>query len=886
VWDFVRVVLARARSAVSLSRVDDDFQHELASHLELATEENIRRGMAPGEARRQARLRLGGIAQLREDHRALHGWPWLTSFVQDLRHGVRVLRKSPSFTVTAVFTLALGIGANAVVFAALNAIILRPLNVSQPESLYSIHRILDNAANQSYPDYLDLRDRNRSFDGLAAYNLELVGLDTGESSVRAWGVAASGNYFDVLGIQPYLGRLFHGADEHGVNSAPYVVLGYGYWHAHFHDDPGVVGRTVQLDKHPFTIVGVAPREFRGTLLIANPDFYVPIVNQQQLESNNLLDDRGNRNAVWMTLGHLKSGVTPARAAADVNAIWADVVRAYPNNHRPSTFLLARPSLYGEHLGRPMRTFLSALMLLAVLILVAACANLGSLFAARAADRSGEVALRLALGAGRLRILQQLLTEALLVSVAGGALGLWGALLLLRSLQTWQPFPQYPLNIPLTPDVNVYAVAALLALVSGLLFGAVPVRQVLRTDPYAIVKSGSRSIAGRRVIARDLLLVGQVAICAVLVTSSLVAVRGLMRSLQSGFGFEPGNAMLVNTLLDMAGYASDQVPPMQKRMLEAVRTIPGVTSAGLVDRTPLNGDVHNANIFRDSTSDLRPANAAMAAETMKVSPEYLATARTTMLTGRSFTWHDDKDSGPVAVINQEFARRMFGSVADAPGRYFKALDGTRIQVVGVVETGKYETLTEDAMPAVFLPILQFPASDTWLVVRSDALPEQLAATIKGKLRELDPGLPSFIETWDNAMGLPLFPARMATAALGILGVMGALLSVTGIFGMAAYSVSQRLREFGIRLALGAQRIHVLRASLGRPFRLLAYGSVAGLLLGILASRVLAFIVYQATPRDPWVLSGAVLAMSLLGLVATWIPAQRALSLDPLMLLRDD
>ena len=884
--EWLRVAWSRARSAWSMGRVDDDFQKELASHIELATADNIRRGMRPAEARRQARLRLGGVTQLREAHRAWRGWPLLPTLVQDLRYGWRVLRKSPGFTITAVLTLALGIAANAVVFAALNAIVLRPLNVLHPENLYSIHRTLDDASNESYPDYLDLRDRNRSFESLAAYNFELVGFDTGENPARAWGVAASGNYFDLLGIEPRLGRVFHAADEHGLNSAPYVVLGYGYWHVHFHDDPGVVGRTVQLNKHPFTVIGVTPPEFRGTLLIFNPDFYVPIVNQEQLESGNLLNDRGNRNAVFLVMGRLKAGVAPAQASADVNAIWSDLVKAYPNLHRPSTFALERPSLYGEHLGRPMRTFLSALMVLALLILLAACANLGGLFAARASDRAGEVALRLALGARRLRVLRQLFTEALLIAVGGGALGLWGAVMLLHSLQAWQPFPQWPLNVPLTPDANVYAVAILLTLASGFLFGAVPVRQVLRTDPYAIIRAGSRSTAGPRVTVRELLLVGQIAICAVLVTASLVAVRGLARTLHTGFGFQPEAAMLANTLLDMAGYRDDGVPAMQKRMLEAMQSIPGVASVGLIDRTPLNGDVPNSRIFRGDTSDLRPANAAATAEIMKISPEYLQTARTTLLTGRPFTWHDDMDSPRVAVVNQEFARKMFGSVAGAMGRYFKLINGTRIQVVGVVEDGKYETVTEDPLPAAFLPILQFPASDSWLIVRSGADPEQLAAAIKSKLRDLDPALPAFIQTWENAMNLPLFPARTATAALGILGLMGAVLSVTGIFGMAAYALSQRLKELGIRLTLGAQRPQMLRAALARPVRLLALGSVAGLVLGVLASRGLALIVYQATPRDPLVLAGAVLAMSLLGLLATWIPAQRALSLDPLVLLRED
>jgi len=803
-----------------------------------------------------------------------------------VRFSLRKLRKSPGFTAVAVVTLALGIGANAVVFAALNAVVLRPLNVPRAESLYSIHRISDDAANQSYPDYLDFRDRNRSFEDLAAFNILQAGLDTGENPSRVWLDAVSGNYFDVLGIRPYLGRFFHGSDEHGPNSAPFVVLTYACWHSRFQDDRSIVGRVVQVNKHPFTIIGVAPPGFHGTLLFFSPDLFLPMVNQEQVEGTSVLNARGNR-WVFMTMGHLRAGVTPEQAAADVSSIGDYLQKTYPKEHRLMSFALARPTLYGNYLGRPVRAFLTALMLLAGLILVAACANLGSLFAARAADRSREVALRLALGAGRIRILRQLFTEALLISLMGGAVGLWGSVMLLSGLSAWQPFPQFPINLPVSPDANVYGVAMLLALASGLLFGAVPVRQVLQTNPYEVVKSGSTGRVGRRITVRDLLLVAQIAICAVLVTSSLVAVRGLVRTLHSDFGFEPRNAMLVDTDLNMAGYSSDKTPAMQKRMIDALDTIPGVTSVGLTDWPPLaSGGAKGALVFTDETTDLRRTNAAAIPLMLKVSPDYFRSAGTALLSGRNLTWHDDKDAPRVAVINQEFARKIFGSVTNAMGRYYKMEDGTRIQVVGIVEDGKYGNLVEDPQPAMFLPILQSPSSATWMVVRSNREPQQLTLAIKSKLRELDAGLPCYIQTWDQGLDIALFPSRVATVALGLLGVMGAMLSITGIFGMAAYSVSKRMRELGIRMALGAQRKEVLQAALGRAFKLLAFGSAAGLILGILASRVLAFIVFQATPRDPLVLVGVVLAMLSLGLLATWIPAQRALSIDPLILLREE
>src|SRR5438309_8632437 len=540
---------------------------------------------------------------------------------QDLRYAIRMLKKNRGFTAVAVLALALGIGANAVGFSVLNALILHPLHVPDAESLYGIQHGNEASSSQSYPDYLDLRDRNRSFDGLAAYDAAQVGLDTGENPSPVWIELVTGNYFDVLRLQPHLGRFFHASDEHGPNSAPYTVLTYDYWHAHFQDDRSVIGRVVQVNKHPFTIIGVAPPGFNGTLVFFNPGFFVPIVNQEQVEGVNDLGARGNR-WVFMTMGHLKTGVTPAQAIADLNSIGSYLEKTYPKDDDKRTFTLARPSLYGDHLGRPLRAFMTGLMLLAGLILLAACANLGSLFAARAADRSKEVALRLALGSTRIRILRQVFTEAVLISLAGGAVGLWGSIVLLRGLSSWQPFAKWPIYVPVKPDAKVYLVALFLALASGFLFGAVPVRQILHTNPYEVVKSGSIGPTGKRITARYLLRVAQIAICAVLVTSSMVAVRGLIRSLHSNFGFNPENVMLVDTELTMAGYNSDRVPAMQKRTIEAAAAIPGVESVGLADRTPLNGDKQGLNVFTDKTSDLRPANAAAQANRFVISPEYL------------------------------------------------------------------------------------------------------------------------------------------------------------------------------------------------------------------------------------------------------------------------
>jgi predicted permease len=346
--------------------------------------------------------------------------------LQDLRYALRQLRKSKGFTITAVLTLALAIGANAVVFSVLNGLILRPLNVPDGQSLYAIQRTDDKELGQSYPDFVDLRERNHSFEDVTGYGIVQAALDAGDKPSLLWGVEASGNYFDALRIQPYLGRFFHSSDEHGANSAPYIVLSYAYWHSHFHDDRSVVGRVVRLNKYPFKVLGVAPPEFRGTLVFFSPQFFVPLVQQEQANGWNGLDNRSERSLI-VVMGHLKPGITQAEANADLNSIGAYLEKTYPKEHAKVSYSLGRPNLLGDQFDRPFQAFLAGLLLLAALILLAACANLGSLFAAGTADRSREIAVRLALGSTRKRILRGLFAESVLISLLGGLVGLWASI---------------------------------------------------------------------------------------------------------------------------------------------------------------------------------------------------------------------------------------------------------------------------------------------------------------------------------------------------------------------------------------------------------------------------------------------------------------------------
>ena len=800
----------------------------------------------------------------------------------DLKLALRQLAKSPGFALTAIITLALGIGANAIVFSVLNSIVLKPLNLPGAENLYIVQRF--TYPSQSYLDYVDLRDRNRTFESMSAFQIiGPVGIDTGAHPSTAWPFLSSGNYFDSLQVQPFLGRFFHASDEKGENSAPYVVLGYDYWHTYFHDDRAVVGRPLSINRHPFTILGVAPRGFRGTELFFAPDMWIPIVEDPTFIGD-FLKNRGDHSP--LVVGRLRPGVTPAAATADLNTIGAALAKAYPHEDDGIKFTLARPGLFGDMLAGAARAFLAGLMLLAGLILLAACANLGSLFAARASDRAKQVALRLALGSHRGLIVRQLLTEAILVSVAGGCLGLAGGVVILRLLSAWQPIPGVPINVPVNPDLRTCVVALVLSLLSGFFFGMVPVRQVLRADPWQIIRTGMAPDGLKRFSLRDALLVVQIAICAVLVTSSLVAVRGLSRSLHANFGFNPRNAMIAAADLHMGGYEGDRIPQMQRRMLDAVTALPGVSAAGYITRPVLSVGTGDSDVYTDATIDFRPTSAIADAMDYNISPGYIQAAGTRLLAGRDLAFSDDKNAPTVALINRTFAIKVFGSIQNAVGGHFKFWGGKRAQVVGVVEDGKYRSLTEDPMPAMFFSFLQHTENDTTFVVRSQRDPQDLSAALQRTLSALDPSLPLAVHPWIMELDWALFPAHVASIALGILGLLGAMLAVTGIFGMASYVVSRRLRELGIRMALGAGRRQVLSASLGRAFRLLAYGSVAGIVLGLMATRVLAHIVYQATPKDPLVLAGVTLTMLLLGMMAALLPARRALAADPLILLRDE
>ncbi|MFL6500616.1 MAG: ABC transporter permease [Candidatus Udaeobacter sp.] len=805
----------------------------------------------------------------------------------DLRYALRVLWKSPAFTLVALLTLTLGIGANVLVFGVVNAILLKPLNVNDPENLYQLRNgswTNWKLLTTSYPAFQDYRQRNTTFSDIAGfYGYCSATLHSGNAARSAAGYAVTGNYFDLLGVHPQLGRLIRAEDDHGPNSAPYMVLSDELWRAAFNADPRVVGTTVRLNKDPFTIIGVAPARFHGTEQFVWPDYYIPIVNY--FDSGYLQNRTGRPLTV---LGRLKPGATRQQAAENLSVIAIQLAREYPRTDTGLPLRLVRPGLYADT-GDVIRGSLYSMAMLTLLVLAAACANLATLFAARASDRSRELAVRVAVGASRWRLVRQLLTEAMVLAVFGGAAGLLFAGVLLRvlnqdSLPSFMGDTPYS-HVAVSVDASVYLTSLILTLISGLLFGLIPARNAWQSDPFQAMKSGTVDATPlRRFVLRDLLLGAQIVICTLLVTASLVSVRAMVRVLHTSLGFQPHGALLAEIDLSEVEQAGDAPLEKKKAMVDALRDISGVTAVGTLSKAPFTGGLRGIPVFRPGTTEFTLNNSVLASLALTISPGYLEAARTQLKAGRDFSWHDTNETPRVGIVNETFARNMWGN-APAIGQHFIFLDHLR-EVVGVAEDGKYLEVQESPQPVVYLPLSQNEQANTVFVVRSKQPAKEMVPAIGYALKTVEPNAPVTVQSWWDALAAPLFPARAATIALGVMGGLASVLAITGIFGMAMYNVSRRMKELGIRVALGARTRHVMSAAVGRPIMLLGVGSILGLLLSSLAGRLFEQIVYQANPRDPVVVVGATLTMALLGIAASAIPALRAMAIDPSKLLREE
>jgi predicted permease len=811
-------------------RKPEDFAEEIQAHLELEADRLRAEGLAPDDAGAAARRGFGNLALAQERHYESARWLWWDQLRRDASYAVRVLSRRPGFTSIAVLTLALGIGANALVFSVVNALVLRPLPVAQPEQMVFLES--SSGAGQSFPNYRDLRDRNQALAGLVGYRIAPMELDSDAGAGRIWGYLATGNYFDVLGVAPLMGRFFHPSDDVRPGASPYAVLSYGSWRSRFGGDPGIVGKTIRINRLPYTVVGVAQPDFHGTELFYWPEVWVPMMMQAQIEAGNSWLEERSTSDTWI-VGRLKPGVSPAQAETNLNAVAAQLAREYPVNNEGLHFKLAKPGLVGDLMGGPAKAFTLGVLGLAAVVLLAACANLASLVTARAADRQREIAIRLSIGAGRGRVVRQVLTESLVLSLAGGAVGYALAVLLSRALTQFRAPMDFPVQFNVNPDWREFLFAFAAAIAAGVLFGSAPAWRASKTDSNTVLKGAPASGGRQRLATRDLLVVVQVALCFVLVSACLLAVRGLQHALNMRLGFDPRHVSVVAFDLGLAGYGEEQGHDFQRRALERVAQLPGVTSAAFANSLPLSIDQSHTTVFPGDKSSLRPSDGRWATF-YQVSPGYFAAMETSLFAGRDFTWSDDRKSPRVAIVNVAFARQVLNT-ANPVGKYFRhGPGGGLVQVIGMAEDGKYESLTERQRAVAFWPMLQSYNTTTTLIARSARPETQTVAEMRQTVGQLDPEMPLYgTGSLQQMLGFAFFPARAAALALGAFGVLAIMLAVTGIHGLIAYAVARRVREIGIRMAIGARPSQVLRLILLKMALLVVAGSVIGLGLSLAA-----------------------------------------------------
>ena len=807
----------------------------------------------------------------------------LEKLSQDLRYALRMLRRNPGFTAVAVLSLALGIGANTLVFSVVNALLIRTLPVERPGQLVFLANKSFNT--QSFPNYRDLRDRNKTFAGLIGYRLAPMELESSNGATRIWGLLATGNYFDELGVRPVMGRFFRQADDLIPRASPYAVLSYNSWRGRFGGDPGIIGKSIRINRLPYTVLGVAPPEFHGTELWYWPDVWVPMMMEPLIENypdNGSLDNRGTWDT-WV-LGRLKPGVSSGQALADLNTIAAQLAREYPSNNEGLSFKLAKPGLAGDYIGGPAKAFTLGVLGLAALVLLAACANLASLLTARASDRQREIAIRLSIGARRARVVRQVLTETLVLALAGGGAGYALAFLLSEALSRTHAPMDIPVQFNVDPDWRVFVFAFGISIAAGVLFGCVPAWRTSKTDANAVLKGSATEGRLRRLAFRDVLVVLQVALCFVLVAACLISLRGLQQSLKMRLGFDPEGVSVVAYDLGLAGYSDEKGRAFDQRALEAVRQLPGVRSAAYSNSVPLSIDQSNTSVFPGDNPAPRPSD-SVSAHYYEVSPGYFETLGTKLLAGRDFTWHDDDHSPRVAIVNAAFGRQVLHSESPIGKQFRQGTKGALVEIIGVVEDGKYVSPTESEEPALFWPILQNYNGTTTLEVRSSIPAAVVVREMREAVTRLDPELPLYgTGSLDQMLGFAFFPTHAAAVALSAFGLLAIMLAVTGIHGLVSYAVARRVREIGIRMAVGARPSQVLRLVLGRITVLLAIGSLIGLALALAAGQVLASIVYGASSSDPRILLAVLATIALLGLLSSWAPTRRALRTDPMTALR--
>jgi macrolide transport system ATP-binding/permease protein len=814
--------------------------------------------------------------------------------LQDIRYGARTLIKSPGFTIVAVLSLALGIGANTAIFSLVNAVLLRPLPVTDATSLVAVSTTDQrNPGNLpiSHLNFKDLRDQNAVFGGMAAFTFAQVNYSTGKESEQVPVQVVTANYFSLLGTQPVHGRGFL-PEEEGT-ATPVTVVSNGFWERSLGSDPNIVGKTLTLNRTPFTVVGVAPRNFSGTLLGGGPSLWVPLSMHLVVQPG--FDWYETRRGLFLFgIGRLKPGVTVEQARSSLRTTFANLEQAFPvdNKGRSATavpLLDARlnPNGQGPNI---VLTLSTVLMIVVAIVLLIACANIANLLLARASKRRREVAIRLALGAKRTRLIRQLLTESLMLSLLGGVAGLLLAYWCLNALVTADlPLP-FPVDDTLSVDTRVLAFTGILAVATGVLFGLAPAIQASKADVVPVLKNelvpsatGARGIRSYFSL-RQILVVAQVAASLVALIAAGLFLRDLRHAQQTDPGFETAGVLVMNFNLGREGYTPERGQVFFEQIAERASALAGVKGAAIAQVPPLAGGI-SRSVFPEGADTTTKDRVLVQVNTVGVG--YFQTIGIPIVRGRGFTRSDTDRSPKVVVINQTMAEQFWKN--DEPlGKRFKFFgDNDYTTVIGVARDSKYNAVAEDPQPFIYQPLSQNYTPAAALHVRGSGNAASLAAPVRAEVQRLDPTLALFnVRTLEEQVGQSLQPQRINVVLLTVFGVLALMLASIGLYGVASYSVSQRTREIGVRMALGAQPSSVLALVLGHGMALVGIGLGIGLVAAYLAAGFAKAIVVGVNPHDPvtYVVTASVLGT--IALLASYIPARRATRIDPLIALRTD
>ena len=875
----LRAFWIRLRGVFPNRAAEGDFAAELESHIALHTDDGIRAGLTPEEARRQALIRLGGAEQTRQAYRERRGLPWLESLGQDIRFGLRMLRKNPGFTAVAVLTLSLGIGANSAVFTVAKAALLRSWPAKDPARLARLISTTPQGEqdNFSYPDYQDVSTQSKLLEGVLAYSRRGKMLRLGGESRMVLDDVVSPNYFSVVGIEAQLGRTFAAGSWQGGEQA--VVISDSLWRRSFNADPTLVGKQIRLSTRNYTVLGIAPAGFRGLQRGVPTDLWIPI---SPAENGDEMTDRSFRD--FELLGRLRPGVTPAQAMLELDTIGRRLAQTYPAVDKARNLALISER---ERLREAMAPTLM-LMTAVGLVLLICCANVAGLVLARSDARRKEIAMRLALGAGRHRLIRQLLTESLMLALLGAALGLLMAAGLLRMQMALLPPAEVELGIDLRLDPVVIAFTAAVTLASVLLFGMAPAIQASKESFVSALRSGEAS-AGRAAgpwKMRNLVVLGEIALSVILLTASGLVVRSLLftRALPLGFDRER-HLVFFDLTPGLAGYDAPRSLAFFKQVEESAAALPGVRNAGMARRVLLSdsggGAVQTVSI---PGVELPQGQTSIPIKFNAVDSQYFRTVGTQLLEGREFNAGDSSAGARVAVINRTMAERFWPG-QEAVGRQI-VVQGQGCQIVGVAEDAKINTIHEGPEPYLYRPFAQMPSEDGTLIIEADGNADGLTARIRSEILRLDKNVPVGVRTLDYLMGQAFWADRMTAGFVGALGLLGIFLGAVGLYGVVAYVVNRRSREIGIRMALGAERRDVLRLVLGQGLALASIGTGIGLVASFVAMRFLATMLYGVRPDDPLTFAGSAAVVILVALAASWIPALRAASIDPMQALRTE